>query len=123
MVDSGASFHATLYRNYLQYYFQGDFGQVCLGDDKPCKIVGKGKVQIKSHNGNQWLIKEVKHVLDLRNNLISKRQLGSEGCITTFTGKTLKFSKGALVIEKGEKVGTLYLCNRNVYFSISLDST
>ena len=31
--------------------------------------------------------------------------------MTTFTNKTWKVSKGALGIEKGEKVGTLYLCN------------
>ena len=31
--------------------------------------------------------------------------------MTTFTDKAWKVTKGALVIEKGEKVGTLYLCN------------
>ena len=31
--------------------------------------------------------------------------------MTTFTDKTWKATKGSLVIEKGEKVGTLYLCN------------
>jgi hypothetical protein len=44
VVDSGASFHATPHRKYFQDYVQGDFGQVYLGDDKPCKIVGKGKI-------------------------------------------------------------------------------
>jgi hypothetical protein len=29
-------------------YVQGDFGQVHLGDDAPCKIVGMGKVKIVS---------------------------------------------------------------------------
>jgi hypothetical protein len=71
VVDSGASFHATPHRKNFLDYVQGDFGQVYLGDDKPCKIVGMGKVKIKQRNGNQWLLKEVKHVLDLRKNLIS----------------------------------------------------
>ena len=31
--------------------------------------------------------------------------------MTTFTNKTWKVTKGSLVIAKGEKVGTLYLCN------------
>ena len=44
VVDSGASFHATLDNKYFHDYAQGDFGQVRLGDDKPCKIVGMGKV-------------------------------------------------------------------------------
>eukprot|EP00253_Pinus_taeda_P022677 PITA_22677 len=67
VVDSGASFHATPDNKYFHDYVQGDFGQVCLGDDKPYKIVGMDKA---------W-----------------------------------KVTKGALVIEKGENVGTLYLCN------------
>jgi hypothetical protein len=71
VVDSGASFHATPHRKHFLDYVQGDFGQVHLGDDAPCKIVGMGKVKIKQCNGNQWLLKEVRHVLDLRKNLIS----------------------------------------------------
>ena len=47
VVDSGASFHATLDKKHYHYYVQGDFGQVHLGDDNPCKIVGMGKVLVK----------------------------------------------------------------------------
>jgi hypothetical protein len=47
VVDSRASFHATPHRKYFLDYVQGDFGQVHLGDNKPCKIVGMGKVMIK----------------------------------------------------------------------------
>ena len=94
-----------------------------MGDDKPLNIIGNGKVLIKLENGNQWLIKQVKHVLGLRNNLISTGQLGSEGCVSTFIDKTWKVTKGALVVAKGEKVGTLYLCKGNVDSSIDLAST
>jgi hypothetical protein len=71
VVDSGDSFHATSHRKHFLDYVQDDFGQVHLGDDAPCKIVGMGKVKIKQRNGNQWLLKEVRHVPDLRENLIS----------------------------------------------------
>jgi hypothetical protein len=73
VVDSGASFHATPQRKHFLDYVQGDFGQVHLGDDAPCKIVGVEKVKIKKKNGNQWLLKEVRHVLDPRKSLISTR--------------------------------------------------
>jgi len=56
-------------------------------------------------------LKKVRHVPDLKKNLISTGQLGGEGCVTTFTDKAWKVTKGSLVITKGEKVGTLYLCN------------
>jgi len=52
-----------------------------------------------------------KHVPDLKKNLISIVQLGGEGCVTTFTDKSWNVTKGALVIAKGKKVDTLYLCN------------
>jgi hypothetical protein len=123
VVDSGASFHATPHRKHFLDYVQGDFGQVHLGDDAPCKIVGMGKVQIKQKNGNQWLLKEVRHVLYLRKNINSIGKLSSEGCISIFTDKAWKVTKGSLVIKKGEKVGTLYLCIGNTYSYISLAYT
>ena len=43
VVDSGASLHATPDKKYFHDYVHGGFGQVRLGDDKPCKIVGMGK--------------------------------------------------------------------------------
>jgi hypothetical protein len=49
--------------------------------------------------------------------------LASEGCISIFTDKVWKFTKGSLVIERGEKACTLYLCTGNTDSSISLAST
>ena len=68
-------------------------------------------------------MKEVRHVPDLRRNIISAGQLGSEGCTVTFTENLWKVTKGSLVIAKGEKVGTLYLSTGNIISSISLAST
>jgi len=50
VIESGASFHATSNEKYFQDYVQGDFGQVYLGVDEPCKLVGMGKIQIKLKN-------------------------------------------------------------------------
>jgi hypothetical protein len=38
-----------------------------------------GKVKINQSNGNQWLLKEVRHVPDIRKNIISTRKSESEG--------------------------------------------
>ena len=62
MVDLGDSFHATPHRKHFHDYVQGDFGQVCLGDERPLDIIGKGKVLIKLENGNKWFLKYVNHV-------------------------------------------------------------
>jgi hypothetical protein len=48
--------------------------------------------------------------------------LTSEGCISIFIDKALKVTKRSLVITKGEKVGTVYLCTSNTDSFISLAS-
>ena len=88
-------------------YVKGDFGIVYLGDNEPCQK--KGKIKIKLHNGNHWLLHEVRHVPRLSRNLISVGQLSNEGCVVTFNDKNWKVSKGSLVVAKVVKVGTLYL--------------
>ena len=70
MVYSRVSFHSTLDRKHFHDYVQRYFGQVSLGNDKTCKIIGMGKDFINKHNGNQWLLKEIKHVLDMKKNII-----------------------------------------------------
>jgi hypothetical protein len=100
VVDSGASFYAKPHRKHFLDYVRGNFEQVHLGDDAPCKIFAMEKVKIKQRNGNQWLLKEVRHVPDIRKNLISTGQLASEGCISIFTDKVWKVTKGSLVIAK-----------------------
>jgi hypothetical protein len=69
------------------------------------------------------LLKELRHVPYLRKNLISIGKLASEGCVSIFIDKTWKVIKGSLVIAKGDKVGTLYLCTGNTESSISLTYT
>jgi hypothetical protein len=69
------------------------------------------------------VLKKVIHVPNLRKNIISTRELESEGCLSIFTDKVWKVTKGLLVIEKGEKLGTLYFCTGNTNSSISLAST
>uniref|UniRef100_A0A803L407 CCHC-type domain-containing protein n=1 Tax=Chenopodium quinoa TaxID=63459 RepID=A0A803L407_CHEQI len=78
VLDSGASFHTTSNKNFFEKYVHRNLGQVYLGDDQPCDIVGQGNVKIKL-NGSAWELKDVKHVPDLRKNLISVGQLAREG--------------------------------------------
>jgi hypothetical protein len=108
--DSWASFHATPHRSYFIDYVQGDFGLVYFRDNEHCQIVGKGRIKIKLQNENHWLLHEIRHIPRLRRNLISARKLDDEGCVIKFSDKNWKVTKGAIVVEKYVKVGTLYLC-------------
>ena len=55
-------------------------------------------------------------------NMISIGKLGDSGCLSMFGETWLKITKGSLVIEKGDMVGTLYLCPHTTDYSISVDS-
>ena len=74
-----------------------------MGDDEPCKIVGNGKVQIKLNNGNDWLLKDVRHIPVMKRNQISTGQLGDSSCLSTFGETWWKITKGSLVIAKGDR--------------------
>ena len=93
-----------------------------MGDDEPCKIVGMGKVRIKLNNGNEWVLKDVRNIPTIKINLTSTRQLGDSGCVSIFGKMWWKITKGALVIEKGDMIGTLYVCPHNTDYSITVDS-
>ena len=109
ILDSGASFHATPCQEIMENYVSGDFGKVHLADDETLKIVGKGDIRLKLPNQTTWKIQGVRHVPGLRRNLISVGQFDGEGYCTTFSGHEWKITKGALVIARGKKTGTLYV--------------
>lgn len=107
MLDSGASFHATSQKEFFDKYVPGNLGKVDLGNEQSCDIVGKDVVKIKL-NGSVWELQNVIHIPDLRKNLISVGQLASEGYTTIFHGDNWKISKGAMMVARGKKSGTLY---------------
>ena len=94
-----------------------------MRDDEPCKIVGLGKVHIKLTNGNEWMLKYVRNIAAMKRNLIPIGQLGDSGCLSTFEKAWWKSTKGAIVIEKGDMICTLYLCPHNIDYYISVAST
>ena len=93
-----------------------------MGDDEPCKIVGMGKVHIKLNSGNEWLLKDVRHIHSMKRNLISTWKLGDSGCFSTFRKQWQEITKESLVITKGDRISTLYLCPHNTIYSIYVAS-
>ncbi|RVX14680.1 Retrovirus-related Pol polyprotein from transposon TNT 1-94 [Vitis vinifera] len=109
VLDSGASFHTTPHREIIQNYVAGDFGKVYLADGSALDVVGLGDVRISLPNGSVWLLEKVRHIPDLRRNLISVGQLDDEGHAILFVGGTWKVTKGVRVLARGKKTGTLYM--------------
>jgi hypothetical protein len=113
VLDSGASFHTTLIREVLENYVVGDFGKVYLADGTALDVVGTGNVRIRVHSDSVWKLQKVRHILELKKNLISVGQLGDEGHSIHFPSGKWKVSKGAMILAHGYKTGTLYMTMNN----------
>ena len=68
-----------------------------------------GDIRILLPNGSIWLLEKVRHIPDLRRNLISIEQFDDEWHAILFVGGTWKVTKGARVLNRGKKTGTLYM--------------
>ncbi|PHT81193.1 hypothetical protein T459_14208 [Capsicum annuum] len=55
-------------------------GVVLMGNNTPCKVLGKGTVQIRMHDGVVRTLTDVRYVPNLKKNLISLGTLKSLGC-------------------------------------------
>ena len=80
-----------------------------LADGSALDVIGMRDVRILLPNGFVWLLEKVRYILDLRRNLISVGQLDNEGHAILFVGGAWKVTKGARVLARGKKTGTLYM--------------
>jgi len=78
-----------------------------MDNDAQCNVIGNGTVRIKTHDSVVRTLSKVHHIPDLKHNLMSFSTLESNGCKCSTEGEVLKISKGALVLMKEEKRGSL----------------
>ncbi|CAH9105075.1 unnamed protein product [Cuscuta epithymum] len=108
VVDTAASYHVTPHRYYFTTYKAGDFGAMKMGNSSSSEIARIGDVQIKTSSGSTITLKDVRHVPDLRLNLLSVVCLDEQGYENHFNRGTWKMSNGVLTIARGHVCGTLY---------------
>ena len=108
ILDSGCSFHMTPNKSWFETYEQIDGGSVLLGNNKACKVIGLGTVRLKLHDGKERLLKEVRHVPELKRNLISLGMLDQLGYTLKVEAGNLRVSKGSLIVMKGLRSKCLY---------------
>jgi hypothetical protein len=93
VLDSGASFYTIPIREVLKNYVAGDFGKVYLADGTALDVVGLGDVRIRVHSDWVWKMQKVRHVPELKKNMISVGQLDEEGHLIHFHDGKWKVSK------------------------------
>ena len=79
MVDSGAYYHASPRRESFCIYQSGQFGVFKMGNKGTIEIVGTDNVKIKTNLGYEMILKDVRHIANLRLNLLLVRRLDDEG--------------------------------------------
>jgi hypothetical protein len=109
LLDSGASNHMCLHRHWFITYQSIYDGIVYMGNDISCKVVGIVIFQIKMFDGSIKILTDVRHVPELRKNLISLGVLDIRGYKSIVQGGVMKFYKGILLVMKEQKVGNLFL--------------
>ena len=73
------------------------------------KIVGIGDICLETSIGNKLVLKDVRHVPDIRLNLISTGRLDDELFRNSFGESKWKLTEGSLVVARGKKKNTLYV--------------
>lgn len=101
ILDSACSYHTTLNKDLLDNYMLVNSNSIMIGNDDPCKVVGIENIKIKMFDGVVWTLCDVKHITDLRKNLIILGTLDHKGFNFKFKGEVLKVSKGVMIVMKG----------------------
>ena len=110
ILDSGCTYHMCPNRDLFSTYEPVSQGVVLMGNNASCKVAGIGTVKIKMFDGVVRTLSDVRHIPDLKRNLISLSTLDAKGYKYTGEGGVLKISKGALVSMKGTRqAGKLYV--------------
>ena len=103
-----------LHISWFHTYQSVDDGIVYMGNNVTCKTVGIGSIRIKMYDGIVRTLTDVRHVLELRKNLISMGVLDDVGYKFAVQGGVMKISKGILVVMKANRVGNLYKLSMGV---------
>ena len=70
ILDTAASFHISTSRELFSTY-ERCVGSALMGDDHACKVVGIGSVRIKMFDGIVRTLTDVRHIPEMKKNLIS----------------------------------------------------
>lgn len=109
VLDSGCIYHMCPHKEWFCSYKNIEGAQVLLGNNKACKVAGVGSIRLKLDNGNERVLGDVRHVPDLKKNLISLGMLDMHGFSCKAERGAMKVSKGSLVVMKRRLENGLYL--------------
>ena len=99
--DSGCTYHMCPHKDLFSTYDPIDSTIVHMANNAQYNVTGIGTIKIKTHGGVVRTLSNVRHVPDLKCNLISLDTLESKGCKYSAECGVLKVSKGTWILLKG----------------------
>jgi len=108
LLDSGCTYHMCPKKEWFITYEPFEGGTVLMRNDVACKTVGIGSICMKMFDRQVRTLKNVRHVPDLRKNLLSLGAMEAQGCKFSSTDGALKVIKGSMMILKAEHTANLY---------------
>ena len=88
-------------KRWFSSYQEVNHGKVLLGNNMSCSVVGIGIVAINMFDGMTRTLKEVRHISDLKRNLLSLGTLDKSSYNFKVENGKLTISKGVVVFMKG----------------------
>jgi hypothetical protein len=74
-----------------------------MGNEAMHKVLGMGDIQLETSIGCKLILKDVRHVYEMRFNLISIGKLNDEGYYNYLEDGQWKLSKGSFILARGKK--------------------
>ncbi|GKD82688.1 putative RNA-directed DNA polymerase, partial [Tanacetum coccineum] len=118
ILDSGATCHVATRKDYYSSYTPGDFGVVKMGNTGLSRIAGIGVICMKFDTGMELVLHNVKHVPDMRLNIISTDLLNEDGYHNSSGNGLWKVALGSLIVARGKRESKLYLTHPKISKSI-----
>ncbi|KAH1073512.1 hypothetical protein J1N35_025840 [Gossypium stocksii] len=78
-------------------------GIALMGNNASCKITSVGTIKVKMFDGVVRILNDIRHVPELKRNLISLSTLDSKGYKYIVESGVLNISNGSLVVMKGQR--------------------
>src|SRR3954468_13356783 len=95
-------------RDRFRTYQPCDGSIVLMGNDAACKVIGIENIRMRMFDGQVRTLSNVRHVPDMRKNLLSLGALEAQGFRFSGEDGVIKVSRGSMTVLKGERVANLY---------------
>ncbi|KAL8158649.1 hypothetical protein V2J09_000186 [Rumex salicifolius] len=109
ILDTGCTFHMCPHKEWFTSLEPVESGIVYMGNNTQCKVLGKGDLNLRTHDGMIRTLTGVRYIHGLKRNLISLGTLEALGHRHSAENGSLKVCKGAMVILKANRKGNLYV--------------